>query len=183
MSEGWSLGWEKCIRGAGRAAVCAPAARGRGRENGEQRSGQRRETAERRGARAQGRERAQRERPHRRWYCTAEYCGRGGSRHFEALDVLWHGELFLCLATLLKKKMSERRDDRKPWTIVNTLWKRGGEISFNTSPWVQRTPYWKKSRYEDVWMRWISEKERESCWKSSSVNSQWSSPMYDEILY
>ena len=57
--------------GAGRAAVCAPAARGgshagcglcapaargrgrgRGRESGERRSGQRRETAERRGARA-----------------------------------------------------------------------------------------------------------------------------------
>ena len=42
MSEGWTLGREKCIRGAGRAAVCAPTARGRGRACGAGRGGRQR---------------------------------------------------------------------------------------------------------------------------------------------
>ena len=40
------------------------------------------------------RERAQgRERQHRRWYCTAVYCGRGGSRHFREIEEKSPGSL------------------------------------------------------------------------------------------
>ena len=63
MSE-WPVPLSQCIRGAGRAAVCAPAARGRGRESGEQRNG---EGTGQRDSIADG---------------TALRCGRVGSRHF-----------------------------------------------------------------------------------------------------
>ena len=74
----------RCLRwrtvwGVG-CGLCAPAARGRGRERSGEGRGQQRE------------HRA--ERQHRRWYCTAVYCGRVGSRHFEALDIVRYRVLF-----------------------------------------------------------------------------------------
>ena len=68
------------------------------------------------------------ERQHRRWYCTAVYCGRGGSRHFRRHRGFIPRGLFVYVATRHRlpthprclpsicpsKKMSERRDDRKP---------------------------------------------------------------------
>ena len=69
-------------------AVRACGARERARR-GRQRSG------EGRGHRA---ERGRRERQHRRWYCTAEYCGRGGSRHFRRhRGFIPEGSLFVSL--------------------------------------------------------------------------------------
>ena len=58
--------------------LCAPAARGRGQQR-EHRA----------------------ERQHRRWYCTAEYCGRGGSRHFREIEEKSPGYLVFVSATLL----------------------------------------------------------------------------------
>lgn len=73
-------------------AVRAYGARARERE----RRGQGRETAERRGARAQGRERQ-----HRQWDSTAEYCGRGGSRHFRRhRGFIPEGSLFMSLRAI-----------------------------------------------------------------------------------
>ena len=68
---GVARGGRRCARlgraGAGERAESSGAGRG-----GRQRSG------EGRGHRA--------ERQHRRWYCTAVYCGRVGSRHFQKLE-------------------------------------------------------------------------------------------------
>ena len=84
--------------GVGRA-VCALTGAWRG-EAAEQRSGQRREIAE--AERGKGsRERDRAERQHRRWYCTAEYCGRGGSRHFREIEEKSPGYLVFVSATLL----------------------------------------------------------------------------------
>jgi len=60
-----------------------------------------RERAERRGARAA-------ERQHRRWDCTAEYCGRGGSRHFRELEEKSTGSLVFVPATLLSPRCSSK---------------------------------------------------------------------------
>ena len=71
--------------------MCAPAARGRGRESGEQRSG------EGRGHRA---ERGRRERDSIA-DGTALRCGRVGSRHFQKLDIERYRASLFVLPTIL----------------------------------------------------------------------------------
>ena len=148
MSEGWSLGWEKCIRGAGRAAVCAPAARGRGRgrESGAGRGGRQRS----------GEGEGSSERQHRRWYCTAGWgasksvayallgggrssrltgrrSGERGSRHFREIEEKSPGYLVFVSATLLIclpfKKLSEWNEDHKP-RVKRAPYKKGGKDFF-----------------------------------------------------
>ena len=86
-------------RGAGggvRACGARERARAEAGDSGEQRSG---------------------ERQHRRWYCTAEYCGRGGSRHFRESPF---GLSFFVPATLLSPRCSAV--PRVPMCTACVLW-------------------------------------------------------------
>ena len=84
-------------RGAGGGVrACGARERARARER-------ERRAAERRGEGSRERRAAEREtgaeRQHRRWYCTAEYCGRGGSRHFRRHRGFIPRGLFVYVAT------------------------------------------------------------------------------------
>ena len=81
-------------RGAGGGVrACGARERARARER-ERREAERAEAGDSGAERGEG----SRERQHRRWYCTAEYCGRGGSRHFRRhRGFIPEGSLFVSL--------------------------------------------------------------------------------------
>ena len=83
---------------------------------------------------------------HRRWYCTAEYCGRGGSRHFQRHRGFFpEGSLFVSL-----------RATGSLLTIflfclpLSVRQKKCRNEETTTRREVYRTPYWGKEKNRSV---------------------------------